>query len=135
MNTVPFSAEKHYDEICTWWLKHGWPQVPLDHLSDTGFVIEQDDGTPVCAGWLYLTGTAFAIFEWAVVNPCAEKSARKKALDQLIAFARHMAVSAGARTIFTSAQTKNAAWISRLARGGFTVTDSNMTNLTSRVGG
>lgn len=136
MKVIQFSSEKHYAEICHWWNAYEWPQVPLDHLPDTGFVVETDElEVPLAAAFLYFTGTAFAIFEWAVVNPSAPRELRKESLETLLDFMHNMARKAGVKTIFTSAESKNRPWISRLERNGFTVSDSNMINLTARVGG
>lgn len=137
MKVIPFSAEKHYEEISRWWKHHGWPVIGLDHLSDTGFLVTTEElGIPLCAGWLYFTGSAFAIFEWAVINPtCRDREMRKEAMTMLLDFMHNMAKQGGAKTIFTSAQRQNLAWISRLEKNGFTVTDSNMTNLVAKVGG
>lgn len=134
MTVVQFSAETHYEEISHWWQAHKWPVIPLDHLSEFGSVV-MDGEVPVCAGWLYRTGSAFAWFEWTVVNPNCAREVRKEGVTTLLDFVKHLATNIGAKTIFTSAHTRNAPWLTRLEKNGFTVTDTKMTNLICRVGG
>jgi GNAT superfamily N-acetyltransferase len=134
MRAYPIRPED-YPLLCSWWKVHGWPEIPPDHLPPTGFLVRTEEGEPAAAGFIYFTGTAFAIFEWAVVNPeCRDRKLRTKALDTLLDHARGLARRTGVKTLFTSAHSRNYPWISRLERNSFTVTDSNMTNLIARVG-
>lgn len=55
-------------------------------------------------------------------------------MNLLLDFVKHLAGNMGLKTIFTSAQSRNVAWISRLEKSGFTVTDSKMINLVAKVG-
>lgn len=130
MKLVRFEPEKHYGLICDWWLSHGWPAVPLDHLP-VGYLVEGTDG-PICAGFLYYTSTAFAVFEFIVARKDCEFEERAAALDVLISGVKLLAAQAGVKSLFTSM--KHEGLIAKLTNEhGFVQTDSGMTNLIGRV--
>lgn len=120
----------HYETICSWWRKHDWPEVPLSHLPPTGIVVTAE-GKPVCAGFIYLTSSAFCLFEWIVADPDAEKSTRSACLDKLIESAKDLSKRMGAEHIFMSIKGVGLQW--RLEKHGFEVTDRKMTNLVGKV--
>lgn len=61
---------KDYDVIAPWYTAHGWPQAP--HISmlpeGTGIIVEDENG-PIAAGFLYVTNSPIAFFEWLVTKP------------------------------------------------------------------
>ncbi len=131
MTLVRFESTQHYDMICSWWKTHGWPVVvELDHLPG-GYLVEHD-GRPVCAGFLYVTGTAMAHFEWIVTNPYSGLKERSDALDVLISGIKLIAKSLGIRTIFCSL--KRESLIDRMINGhGFIAAEPGATNLLGKV--
>lgn len=127
---IAFSPEKHYETICIWWGSYDWPNVPLSHLPPTGLVVEAD-GSPVCAGFIYFTQSAFCLFEWIVADKAAEKATRTEALDKLIIGAKDLCKVNGVSSIFTSV--RNVGFVWRLEKHGFKVTDKGMTNLIGAI--
>lgn len=121
-----FEANKHYDTVKAWWAEQQWPTIPLSHLSEQGFVSYVDD-VPAAAGWLYMTDSAFAIFEFLVANPEVRREPRAKAIEALIEKVKANADGLGFTSIFMSVT--NQSLVKRLEARGFKVTDKNMTNL------
>lgn len=125
-----FSPELHYEEICRWWESHGWPVLPLDHLP-IGYVVESK-GRPVCAGFVYYTGTAFCLFEFIVARKDCGLKERAAALDVLISSVKLFAKQAGVKSIFMSM--KHDGLIAKLCdKHGFVKSDEAMTNLIGRL--
>ena len=72
-----------YEEICGWWVAHGWDAVPLEFLP-MGFLVEKD-GKKKCAGFLYRDVSApFAMLEWVVSNPENKGTESYRAIDRLL---------------------------------------------------
>ena len=72
-----------YEEICRWWVAHGWEPVPMPFLP-VGFVIEHD-GILKCAGFLYMDKTApIGMLEWVVSNPDNAGTESYRSLDLLL---------------------------------------------------
>lgn len=71
-----------YEEICRWWVGHGWSSVPQEMLP-SGWVVEKD-GKMLCAGFLYIAGNApVAYLEYVVSNPDNKPLESYKAIDYL----------------------------------------------------
>lgn len=124
-----FEFAKDYPEICEWWRKSKWPNVPKDHLPPTGLLCETKD-MKLCALWVYLTQSKFAIMEWFVVNPEAPMKLRVAALSDTIDMAKNLAIDAGSETIFSSLSKHGL--ISLLNKKGFSKRDLGMTNMIFR---
>lgn len=130
MKLRKFDLMNDYEMICKWWKDHDWTEVPLDHLG-TGYVVESK-GKPICAGFLYHTGTAFAVFEFIVADKEAEFEERQAALDVLISGVKLLAAQAGVKSLFSSM--KHQGLIDKLTNEhGFLKTDSGMQNLIGSV--
>lgn len=130
MRIEAFDPGKHYEVLASWWAKHNWPAVPLDHLSRLGYVC-CDGERPIIAGFLYLTGTAFGIFEFIVANPEAGPKAKHEALALLIESVKIIGKEMGCRSLFTSVGHRGL--IRQLKKQGFAETDTGMTNLIGGV--
>jgi len=124
MQARSYRPEDH-EVIAEWWKGHGWPVIPPPMLPRTGIIV---DG--YCAGFLYRTDSAVAIFEWIVANPASDKIERAKALDTLIEAALAEAKSMGAVAVFTMA--KHPKLLSRYEQHGFQRTDEGMTHMVRR---
>lgn len=130
MKLIKFDPVLHYEILGEWWRAAGWPIVSLDHLPGGYVVINRD--MPVCAGFVYFTGTAFCLFEWIVASPTAGLKERAQALDVLISGVKLLVNQAGVKTIFMSM--KHDGLIAKLVNDhGFRMTDQAMTNLTGSV--
>jgi len=126
-----FEFGKDYPEICEWWRKRGWPHVPKSHLPPTGLVSEYN-GVKLCALWVYLTQSAFAIMEFYIINPDAPLKIRAKGLEKTIEMAKGLAMQAGSETIFSSLQSSGLMKV--LGKQGFKKADLGMTNMIYRKG-
>lgn len=130
LHIEPFDKGQHYKEICSWWLGHKWPCIPLESLSQTGMVAFID-GRPICAVWLYKTDSNLCWMEWMISNPSSSKKEREIALPALISHCALKAMHLGFKHIFTSTRVQR--YIKRLQLAGFIVNDAGMTNLTLTV--
>lgn len=118
--------EKDYPEICSWWTAHGWAPIAEDLLPRTRLVIEG-----LCAGFLYKTDSNFAVLEWVVGNPKADKGQRRIALDLLIQGLLKVAKESGFTTVWT--QLEHPALIERYENHGFQIGDKNLTGMIRRL--
>lgn len=125
----PYQPENHAT-LAQWWIHHGWPVMPEDHLPPTGVVI-WNDSTPLAAGFIYKTNSKFALFEWVVSNPQSTKSERSEALDLLFKSINTLAKELEISTLFST--TSHKGLIERYKQNGFTVGDPNSTNLIGSV--
>jgi len=128
MKVKQYRLGEDYPEICEWWRFHGWPEILTTHLSKVGFVSINGEGKKIAAAWLYPTGTAFYVFEFFVVNPEAGMKERLNGLKSIIDKAQKVVSDLGGGRLFVS--TKTDSGLSKLLQKcGFTVGDTNMTNL------
>jgi len=126
-----FIPKLDYSTITEWWTKQNWAIIPVKALSDTGFLIQDEDG-PIAAMWIYTTNSAFTLLEWTVANPEVEPEKRSIALDKLLKYCHDYAIlELGAVVLFSSLT--NDRLIVRFEAQGFTKTDSNMTNMTKII--
>jgi N-acetylglutamate synthase-like GNAT family acetyltransferase len=123
----PWQAKSDHPLLAMWWTLHSWPVVPLAALPPTGYIVCDEAGTAICAGFLYKTDSCIGWLEWVVANPLYDKVLRGEALDQLIAKLLDEAVLCGMRQVFTT--TTHPSLISRYEKHGFLITDRNNTNL------
>ena len=77
-----------YDTILTWWKGHNCSDdfvIPNHRLPPSGWVIEDDDGTPLCVTWLYyFAHISGALLGNIVSNPDVDAKTRAKSLDLLL---------------------------------------------------
>lgn len=125
-----FNHEKHYEEICNWWISQNWEPIPLDHLAQNGIVIYFND-VMACAAWVYKTDSAFCLLDWIVANPIIRRQDRFDCMNALFEAAQMMAKELGYKTIFTT--TKNSNLVSRMESKGFEIQGEKMTNLIFKV--
>lgn len=125
----PFDFDKDYETVCQWWGISKWPNIPKDHLPATGLICETSE-MKLCALWIYLTQSKFAIMEWFVVNPLAPMKLRVSALSDTIEMAKNLAIGLGSETIFSSVSKHGL--ITLLEKKGFFKTDTGMTNMLFR---
>lgn len=74
-----------YPLLKKWWKDWGWIPVLREALpeSGTGGIMIENDGIPICAGFLYLTNSTIAWMEWEISDKESDKEIRKKALELL----------------------------------------------------
>lgn len=78
-----FDPEKDYAMVSEWWKKRNWPPVPLNFLSSTGALVE-DECFVYAACWLYSTNSAFSLLEHMVSNHNSPLKKRRAAMEFLI---------------------------------------------------
>ena len=87
-----WDRDRDYDTLVKWWNDWEFGVVPKECLPPDGIIVEEE-GTPVCAGGLYIgEGTQFGFMEWIVTDKHADQRlvhrALKKCIDSIMQFAR-----------------------------------------------
>jgi len=87
-----WDRDRDYDTLIKWWNDLEFGVVPKECLPPDGIMVEEE-GTPVCAGGLYIgEGTQFGFMEWIVTDRQADQRlvhrALKKCIDSIMQFAR-----------------------------------------------
>lgn len=119
-----FKADEHFQEVSSWWKFWRWNAHPTPQLmSDIGFIVECK-GLNLCAGWLYLTNSAYGSMEFVVSNPFADSELRSRALDFLIE-SIYLRNKAEGKLIFMT-NIKNEALAKRLLKLGFIPGDTGL---------
>ena len=72
-----------YQDLCNWWVGHGWSAIP-EHILPFGLIVEKD-GKKLAAGFLYIAGNApVAYLEYIVSNPENNGTESYRAIDLLM---------------------------------------------------
>jgi hypothetical protein len=87
-----WDRDRDYSTLVEWWNDWEFGVVPRECLPPDGIMVEEE-GTPVCAGGLYIgEGTQFGFMEWIVTDKHADQRlvhrALKKCIDSIMQFAR-----------------------------------------------
>lgn len=127
MITLRMFEESDYPMVSEWWVAHAWPAVPYKFLSRFGLIALDENDTPLCAGWLYLTSSGFAWMEYLVSNPGAPLKVKARGIECLTSRLISEAKNFGAHALFTSV--KHRSLIRLYQRLGFAVGDTGMTNM------
>ena len=119
---------KDYPIVSPWWPAHGWPMISEDVLPKCGIVVEDDEGVPRAASWLYMSNSnGVSMMEWTVTNPLNKPKESFRAVQTLVNAMRELAISLDYGVILTTS--KNPALIRLYEKGGFTKTDEGVTHL------
>ena len=89
-----------YILIRKWWEQHDWEPVHPYLLSNTGYLILDED-TPIVAGWYVKTNGLTALVEWIVKNPKAQPKQFIKALSLLCETIEDIAKGDGFKMVLT----------------------------------
>lgn len=101
MHIRPWNLDKDYNTLVRWWTQHEFGIVPKECLPPDGIIVEKD-GTPICAGGLYIgVGTQFGFMEWIVGDKTADKRQLHSALKLCIDAIMDLAKSKNMRLVFT----------------------------------
>ena len=91
-----------YVTLVEWWKQWEFGVVPKECLPPDGIVVE-DNGTPICAGGLYIgEGTQFAFMEWIVTDKNADARRTHTALKMCIDRIMDLAKSKGIKLVYTA---------------------------------
>lgn len=122
MKTRLFDKEKDYATVCTWWVEHKWPIMPLVSLPKTGLVVDD-----VCACFLYTTDSDVMALAFPISNPKKSDEERSAGLDLMINDAKILAKERGIRLLATRASNKSL--IERYKKSNFKIIDTNVPGL------
>jgi hypothetical protein len=125
MNIIKFDHTK-YELLCEWWKDHNWPNISLESLPTTGYIIEKNE-TKVCAGFLYKSDSNITWLEFIISNKKCNYETKQEGLDLLIKTLCDEAKKDGYSIVFTSCSHNGL--IEKYSNNGFKKTDINMTNM------
>ena len=94
-------TEEDYEVICDWWAKWKWPIISKELLPQDGlggFMVEKNK-KPIVAGFVYLTNSKGAWFDFIVSDPDYRENDRNEAVELLISGAEQFCVDLGIKTI------------------------------------
>jgi len=98
----PWDRNKDYDTLVKWWKEWQFGKVPKECLPPDGIIVEVD-GSPVCAGGLYIgEGTQFAFMEWIVTDKYADSKIVHKSLKLCINGIMQLAKDRNIKLVYTA---------------------------------
>lgn len=114
--------QSDYPMLCSWWKEWQKPPVPLDWLTDTGFIVSSGK-FDVCAVFLYLTNSSICHLDCMISNKnFTDKHIRRHSLQLAVQSAISLAHNMGRGVIFVQSNNK---FIDRLVTGlNFTETNN-----------
>tara|TARA_Y100001972_G_scaffold103724_1_gene130190 strand:- start:42 stop:437 length:396 start_codon:yes stop_codon:yes gene_type:complete len=92
--------ESDYETLVKWWNWWRWEAPPQDFLPDTGFIVEKNN-IGIVAGFVYMTNSKAALFEWVISNPEYRESDRKSAIELLIQAVERVLKDQGIKYVFS----------------------------------
>lgn len=113
-------AKEDYPEICRWWDARKFPNVPAEALPSTGYMVCDENGRGIWAGFLYLMqeGT-FGWLEFVTSNPDILHDQKQPALVELMETVTKIAGAMGVKVLITAADRTKPRWLDRLTQAGF----------------
>jgi len=105
-NIRRLDKELDYEMLSQWWKAWKWPPVAKDFLPDTGFIVEKND-ISIVAGFVYMTNSKAALFEWVISNPEYRESDRKDAIELLIQAVERVLQDQGIKYVFSIGRTRS----------------------------
>ena len=94
-------TEEDYEVICDWWIKWKWPVLPKELLPQDGlggFMVEKNK-KPIVAGFVYLSNSKIAWFDYIVSDPGYRENDRNEAVELLISGAEQFCIDLGIKAI------------------------------------
>ena len=102
MQDRSWNRDNDYATLVKWWKQWEFGVVPKECLPPDGIIVE-DNGTPICAGGLYIgEGTQFAFMEWIVTDKNADARRTHTALRMCIDSIMDLAKSKGIKLVYTA---------------------------------
>ena len=101
-----WDRDRDYGTLVKWWNDWEFGVVPKECLPPDGIMVEEE-GTPVCAGGLYIgEGTQFGFMEWIVTDKQADQRLVHRALKQCIDSIMQFARDRGLKLVYTATKEK-----------------------------
>ena len=103
-------TEADYEALEKWWKAWDWPPIEKDFLPENGtggLMVQSKDGTPIVAGFLYMTNSKAVLLEWIISNPDYREPDRDAAITALIMGAEAIVLNADKKYMFTIGRNKN----------------------------
>lgn len=97
--------EEDYPLLSEWWTFYNFPPPNKDFLPDngtSGVMVEDEDGKPLCAGFLYETNSLTCLLEFVIANPESKGEQRHESLLLLIETLTDLAEEWGYKYIFAT---------------------------------
>lgn len=102
--------ESDWDTLKQWWSNwEGWTAPQRDSLPEngTGGIIVEKEGIPIVAGFVYLSNSKTAFFDWVISNPDYKQEDRTEAIKLLITSIEYVIKTAGFKYLFTITRNKS----------------------------
>ena len=97
-----WDRDQDYDTLVRWWNDWEFGVVPMECLPPDGIMVEEE-GTPVCAGGLYVgEGTQFGFMEWIVTDKHSDQRLVHRALKKCIDSIMQSAKDKGLKLVYTA---------------------------------
>ncbi|WP_062057379.1 hypothetical protein [Aquimarina longa] len=105
MFEIRWLEQNDYDELCQWWKSWRWKAPNRELLPDNGKcgIMVSKNNVHICAGFIYLTNSKFAIIEYIISNfEVKDRKVRKQGLKLLIKSLNQIGANEGYTIAFTS---------------------------------
>jgi len=121
------TTTEDYQTLVDWWKFWRFPAPAIEFLPDQGrcgMMVQGDDGTEYCAGFIYETNSKVCLMEFIVANPkIRDGELRGEALTLLIDTLSYLAKDWGYQWVFTSI--KHPSLMQRYKECGFQIGSTN----------
>ena len=123
------------DTLVKWWEDWGWTPPPKDFLPQEGtggMMVLDPDGTPICAGFIYITNSKVCLIEFIVSNKkYRKKPHRKNAMGLLIETLTNFSKRNGAKYCYSLLKHKSL--MSTFEYLGYVKGDSNTYEMIKKI--
>lgn len=119
-----------WEMVESWWLDHEWQGMKEAQLAALGWVVESEECTPVCAGWLYVD-PPLCWLEWIVSNPASRLRDRRPAIECLVGTAESAGKTLGAKVSCTALKAKSL--IRLFGEMGWKAGDTGLTHMVKEL--
>jgi hypothetical protein len=126
-------VEEDYKVICDWWTKWEWPILPKELLPQDGlggFMVEKNK-KPIVTGFVYLTNSKWALFEFIVSDPDYKENDRNDAVELLVSGAEQFCIDLGIKSIFHIGRNKGL--INKFNKLGWHIDETPSYEITKRI--
>jgi hypothetical protein len=109
-NLRQLSPDDYDAYLYKWWTDWGWQPPAKEFLPENGAggLIVEENKTPVCAGFIYVTNSQVAWVDWIISNKeYNNKENRKKAIDLLIESLTNVCKMNGNKYVYALIKHKN----------------------------